>query len=127
MHGGEGDRGSSEWVDGEAGPVVRSYALTGGMTRPSGEQIDLIDSVLAVGMARRHLQLGPEQTAVLRYCQSPVTLVELASGLNLAVGVVRILVSGLRDQGLVDVQRGRPAGGSELQVLRDIADGLRRL
>lgn len=129
MHdGADGEWRSNEWVDGEAGPVVRSYALTGGMTRPSGQQIDLVDTVLAARPAGFRLQLSPEQVQVMRYCQDPVTLVELASGLNLAVGVVRILISDLRDQGLVTVQRGQPRGGvSELQLLRDVADGLRRL
>ena len=32
----------SEWLDQDAGPVVRPYALTGGRTRPVGERFDLL-------------------------------------------------------------------------------------
>jgi len=119
--------GDGEWVDSDAGPVVRAYALTGGMTRPSGERIDLIDMVLTIRTASLNLSLSPEQVQVLARCQMPVPLVELVAGLNLPLGVVRILVSDLRDRGLVIIRRSRPAGVSDLKILRDVAEGLRRL
>ena len=119
--------GGSEWVDGDAGPVVRPYALTGGKTRPSGERIDLIDMVRAVPLAGMNLRLTPEQARVLASCQIPVALVEIAADLGLATGVVRILVSDLRERGLVVIHRARPAGVSDLTILRHVADGLRRL
>jgi hypothetical protein len=120
-------QGGGEWVDGDAGPVVRPYGLTGGMTRPSGERIDLIDMVHAVRVVSSHLRLTPEQGRVLASCQVPVPLVELAAHLGLATGVVRILVSDLRERGLVMVHPARPAGVSDMTILRKVADGLRRL
>lgn len=120
-------RGASEWVDGEAGPVVRPYALTAGKTRPSGERIDLIDRVRAVGVVGLSPRLTPEQVRVLASCQQPSPLVELAADLGLAIGVVRILVSDLRERGLVTIQPARPVGVSDLAILRKVADGLRRL
>ena len=119
--------GGGEWVDGDAGPVVRPYALTGGKTRPSGTRIDLIDMVRAVRVVGMNPRLNPEQARVLASCQTPVALVELAADLGLATGVVRILVSDLRERGLVTVQRARPPGVSDLTILREVADGLRRL
>jgi hypothetical protein len=119
--------GGGEWVDGDAGPVVRPYALTGGKTRPSGERIDLIDTVHAVRVVGVHMRLTPEQARVLESCQIPMALVELASDLGLATGVVRILVSDLRERGLVTIHRARPPGVSDLTILRQVADGLRRL
>ena len=119
--------GGSEWVDGDAGPVVRPYALTGGKTRPSGERIDLIDMVRAVRLAGMNLRLTPEQARVLASSQIPVALVEIAADLGLATGVVRILVSDLRERGLVVIHRARPAGVSDLTILRQVADGLRHL
>ena len=35
------------WLDAEAGPVVRPYALTRGRTRHSGEAFDLVATVIA--------------------------------------------------------------------------------
>lgn len=38
------------WIDGEAGPVVRPYALTGGRTDPGGDTVlDLIAVIAASG------------------------------------------------------------------------------
>ena len=115
-----------EWFDGEAGPVVRPYALTGGLTRPSGQHLDLIDMVRATRSADRS-PLSPEQADVLERCQIPVPLVELAADLNLPTGVVRILVSDLRERGLVMIHRSQSVGLSDLKILQEVVDGLRRL
>jgi Protein of unknown function (DUF742) len=116
-----------EWLDSEAGPVVRPYALTGGMTRPSGERMDLLDMACAVRNAGQNVMLSPEQSEVLQRCQIPVPLVELAADLDLPTGVIRILVSDLRDRRLVTIHRPRPAGLGDLKILQEVVDGLRRL
>lgn len=117
-----------EWLDDQAGPVVRPYALTGGLTRPSGQRFDLLDLVGVVRRAPETMPpLAPEQTEVLRRCQIPAPLVDLAAGLDLPVGVVRILVSDLRERGLVTIHRAQPAGAGDLKILQEVLDGLRRL
>ena len=56
-----------EWLDRDAGPVVRPYAVTGGRTRPSGEAFDLVTMVTAVRGIRADVDdLGPEHLALLR-------------------------------------------------------------
>ena len=53
------------WLDEEAGPVVRPYALTRGRTRPSGETLDLIAIITAVrGVQLDPATLDPEHIAV---------------------------------------------------------------
>jgi Protein of unknown function (DUF742) len=117
-----------EWLDQDAGPVVRPYALTGGLTRPSGERFDVLDMVRTVRRAIQDPpQLGPEQTELLQRCQMPAPLVELAAGLDLPIGVIRILVSDLRERGLVTIHRSQPAGLNDLKILQEVVDGLRRL
>jgi hypothetical protein len=116
-----------EWLDSDAGPVVRPYALTGGLTRPSGQRLDLIDMVRAARTGNRNLPLSPEQADLIQRCQIPVPLVELAADLNLPTGVVKILVSDLRDRGLVMIHRSKAAGLSDLKILQEVVDGLRRL
>ncbi|HTW04893.1 MAG TPA: DUF742 domain-containing protein [Streptosporangiaceae bacterium] len=117
-----------EWVDQDAGPVVRPYALTGGLTRPSGQRFDLLDMVRT---ARRPPgdppQLTPEQAEMLERCQMPTPIAELAGVLDLPVGVIRILVSDLRERGLVTIHRAQPAGFNDLKILQEVVDGLRRL
>lgn len=117
-----------EWVDQDAGPVVRPYALTGGLTRPSGQRFDLLDLVRAVRRAARDRpQLSPEQAELLQRCQMPTTLVDLAADLDLPAGVIRILVSDLRERGLITIHRPQPAGFSDLKILQEVVNGLRRI
>jgi hypothetical protein len=118
----------SQWVDQDAGPVVRPYALTGGRTRPVGERFDLLALVCAVrGVARDALQLEPEQLTLLRRCQVPTPAADLAADLDLPLGVVRILVSDLRERGLVTIHQPTRSRLTDTQILKDVADGLRRI
>jgi hypothetical protein len=117
-----------EWLDADAGPVVRPYALTGGLTRPSGQRFDLLDLVGVVRRSGQELpQLAPEQAEVIRRCQIPAPLVDLAADLDLPVGVIRILVCDLRERGLVTIHRAQPAAAGDLKILQEVVDGLRRL
>lgn len=118
----------SQWVDQDAGPVVRPYALTGGRTRPVGERFDLLALVCAVrGVARDTLQLEPEQLTLLRRCQVPTPAADLAADLDLPLGVIRILVSDLRERGLVTIHQPTRSRLTDTQILKDVADGLRRI
>jgi Protein of unknown function (DUF742) len=117
-----------QWLDRDAGPVVRPYALTGGRTRPTGETIDLLALVSSSDLTLvDDLLLEPEYLEVMRQCREPKPVADLASDLDLALGVVRILLSDMRERGLVVI---RPPARNRLtdpQVLKDVADALRRL
>jgi len=118
----------SEWIDQDAGPVVRPYALIGGLARPSGERLDLIDMVRAAHRgAQEPPDLSPEQAELLQRCQMPAPIAELAADLDLPVGVIRILVGDLHARGLVTIHRAHPAAFSDLKILQEVVDGLRRL
>lgn len=131
------------WFDEEAGPVVRPYAMTRGRTRASsGEPLDLIALVTAAtaaAAAARGAQAGgsvladqalaPEHAEILRRCRrTSESVAELATGLDLPVGVVRVLISDLLDAGLVRVSRPLPAYDlHDDSTLREVIDGLRAL
>jgi len=113
--------------DRNSGPVVRPYALTGGRTRPTGEAIDLLALVSSTGSPADELVPEPEYRAVMRFCRPPKPVADLASDLNLPLGVVRILLSDMREHGLITI---RPPARNRLtdpQVLKDVADALRKL
>jgi hypothetical protein len=118
------------WLDDEAGPVVRPYAVIRGRTRPSGEKnLDLLAMVIS---ARRTpadpWALDPEHFSILRLCRVPISVADLASDLDLPLGVVRILISDLRDRGLLTVRTPTTsARRHDPRILREVADGLRRL
>jgi hypothetical protein len=122
--------GSGErWVNDEAGPVIRPYALVGGRTQPSGGHLDLIAMVTArPGIDPDPGSLEPEHLLVHRLCRLPVSVADLAAELSLPVGVVRVILADLREQGLITI-RG-PVPPTQLPgtpILRKVADGLRRL
>jgi len=87
------------WLDEEAGPVVRPYRAHPRPDPPyrreprpdrprhrdPGHPADPVD-------------LGPEHFEVLRLCRLPASVADLAADLNLPVGVIRILISDLRDR-----------------------------
>jgi hypothetical protein len=117
------------WLDEEAGPVVRPYALIGGRTRASGEKLDLIAIITAVrGAQLDPSSLDPEHLEVLRLCRLPTSVAEIAADLDLPLGVVRILLGDLRERSLVSIHHPiPPARLPDMQVLKEVVDGLRRL
>jgi hypothetical protein len=118
------------WLDAEAGPVVRPYALTQGRTRHSGEAFDLVATVTAT-TARVPVPggIGPEHIAVLQLARTPSTVVDIASDVDLPLGVVRILLGDLRELGLVTIQAPVPMKARQVDTdtLREVLHGLRSL
>jgi hypothetical protein len=121
--------GADRWFDREAGPVVRPYAVTRGRTRPRTGQFDLISVVVATGVPPPDtVWLGPEQLHMLGLCRRPVTIADVASDMDLPLGVVRVLLSDLTEQGLVSVLSvPQPRDVPDVRVLRKVLNGLKAL
>ncbi|MGW2931064.1 DUF742 domain-containing protein [Streptomyces sp. NPDC055722] len=127
------DQGRSRWFDDEAGPVVRPYAMTRGRTSHAAQhRLDLIAVVVTEPHAddpEADPSLSPEHVDIVGLCrEAPQSVAELAAGLDLPIGVVRVLVGDLVDEELVHVTR--PVPPAELvdeSILRDVIDGLRAL
>jgi len=114
--------------------VVRPYALTAGRTRPTGASIDLIALVSAIRSRtgtelapEDATELGPEHLRLLRFCRSRASVADLATELDLPLGVVRILLADLRERGLVSINQPVASGLSDVRILKEVADALRRL
>lgn len=118
------------WLDAEAGPVVRPYALTGGRTRHAGEAFDLVATVTTTGgRVADPGALAPEHISVLQLARVPTTVVDIASDVDLPLGVVRILLADLRELGLVAIRAPVPAKPQQIDrnTLREVLYGLRAL
>jgi hypothetical protein len=120
------------WTDHEAGPVVRPYALTGGRTDPAGDMVlDLIAVVAASGPVpgpAELAKLAPEHRKLLGLCRTPVTVADAAADVALPLGVVRVLLADLIQQGMITVlpqQAARQQASTNL--LKEVLDGLRSL
>ena len=125
------------WLDRDAGPVVRPYAMTKGRTEPaSGAYIGLIDVVAAVAHPLlptspspffADARLNHEHRRVLSRCRQPITVVDLASDIDLPVGVVRVLLSDLSQYGALRVVATSREPVSHERLLRDVLDALQAL
>ena len=118
------------WLDREAGPVVRPYLVTKGRTVPAaGGGIGLIDVVVAVidPQPPAGLRLGPEHRQLLARCRRPVTVVDLASDVDLPVGVVQVLLGDLSEYGIVRVLATPRGPITNERLLREVLDGLQAL
>ncbi len=118
------------WLDAQAGPVVRSYVLTRGRTRHTGEAFDLVSTVTTTNnRVTDPGALGPEHASLLHLVQRPATVVDIASDVDLPLGVVRILLSDLRDLGLIAIKAPVPMQARKVDknTLREVLHGLRGL
>lgn len=125
--------GDHDWLDSDAGPVVRPYAVTGGRARPAVGGFDLVAFVVnAPGGPGHPRHLQPEHYAILARTREPVTVAELASHLDLALGVVRVLLGDLLQQGLIEMhepvydQSVGPQRPDD-RILKAVVNGLRSL
>ncbi|GAA1040596.1 DUF742 domain-containing protein [Virgisporangium ochraceum] len=117
---------SHRWLDGDAGPLVRPYTLTGGRVRPSAG-LNLVAYVVATGAEPDPTRYRtPEHRRILAMAAAPTSVVELAARLDLALSVVRIMLGDLVDDGLISVHE--PAGDADdtatleavIHVLREL-------
>ena len=121
------DEHGDRWLDAEAGPVVRPYAVTKGRTT-GGTHLGLIDVVAATGeWPRPQFRPGPEHRRIMELCQWPKPVIDLASETDLPVGVVRVLLGDLIDEGLLRVQPAQRKPQTDQRLLRMVLDGLQSL
>nr|WP_308165928.1 DUF742 domain-containing protein [Actinomadura sp. NEAU-AAG7] len=126
------------WFDDAAGPVVRPYALTGGRTHYDGVEFDLVSLVTTVVPAEPAddpppasappWAREPEHELILELCRTPLSVAEIASDLELPLGVVRVLLGDLLDHSLIQVRPPAPvAQFPSERVLKEVIDGIRAL
>jgi hypothetical protein len=127
------DGGLSEFGDElvEESRVVRPYTLTRGRTRPG--RSDLPIEALVRGVAPAD---GPRDTTerrrILELTASEIlSVAELSAHLTLPLGVVRVLVGDLADDGLVVVHTGtsqsQAPASAQLKVLESVLNGISSL
>ncbi|MBT2524677.1 DUF742 domain-containing protein [Streptomyces flavidovirens] len=122
--------------DGRRPARVRPYSLTGGRTRFT--HVLLVETFVAAIEApeeRRELTNGglqtrvmPELRAIVELCRRMRTVAEISALLKMPLGVVRVLLSDLADQGKIRVYgTGHAPGQPNRALLERVLSGLRRL
>ncbi|WP_078854895.1 DUF742 domain-containing protein [Streptomyces sp. NRRL F-5135] len=117
---------------------VRPYSLTGGRTR-SGHVLLVETFVAALDAADERREpadgggaprLMPEMRAIVELCRRMRTVAEISALLKMPLGVVRVLLSDLADQGRIRVYgtgTGHSTGHPDHALLERVLSGLRRL
>lgn len=119
----------NEWLDDEAGPLVRLYGITAGRTHSAKISLDLLSVISAFDIPPAANQyLGPEHVAILRLCVRPTAVVEISADIDLPLGVLRVLLADLNEWDLISV-RPPNHGSTEASVLllEELLHGLQRL
>jgi hypothetical protein len=121
-------RADDFWMDSDAGPMVRPYAMTRGRVRPAAS-LDLVAYVVTnVGAHARAPHLQPEHRSILTAARQPITVSELAAHLDLALGVTRILLGDLMEQDLVSTYEPSAVGMQPSErILKAVLNGLEAL
>jgi hypothetical protein len=103
--------------------------MTLGRTRPTRGDFDLITLVVATRPPPNgEIGLQPEHDAIIRHCQSATSVAEIATGLDLPVGTVRVLLGDLLDRGFIRTRSPVPASHLPTErVFKAVIDGLRSL
>ncbi|GII28563.1 DUF742 domain-containing protein [Planotetraspora mira] len=112
----------------DPGPLVRLFGLTGGRARPVGETFDLVAIVTTVSTPVQPAELIPEHLAVLTLCRMPTPVADVAAHLKLPLNITRVILGDLRREGLVTIDRPRPAAQTiDERIYREVLHGLRSL
>jgi hypothetical protein len=114
------------------GPVlrVRSYVLTQGRTRSNADlPIETLVKVTAAGTsAAPRLQL--ERKKIIGLCNAPLSIAEISAHLSIPLGVARVLVGDMAEEGLLTSYKPQHAQTGErpdLKLLERVLDGLQAL
>ncbi|MET9553037.1 DUF742 domain-containing protein [Streptomyces sp. NPDC006645] len=124
---------------------VRPYSLTGGRTR-FGHVLLVETFVAALEASEERKELAasgagatggpggaasrvmPEMRAIVELCRRMRTVAEISALLRIPLGVVRVLLSDLADQGKIRVYgTGHDSGHPDRALLERVLGGLRRL
>ncbi|MGI5215024.1 DUF742 domain-containing protein [Plantactinospora sp. CA-290183] len=119
-----------DWLDDEAGPVVRPYTMTGGRVQPAAGRFDLVAFVVAGPPQAEgtHPPPQPEHRAIIALAQRPISVADLAADLNLPLGVVRVLLGDLLGAGQIAMYE--PPATRQFpddDILKAVVNGLRAL
>ncbi|MEU1813384.1 DUF742 domain-containing protein [Micromonospora aurantiaca (nom. illeg.)] len=116
------------WVDDDAGPVVRPYAMTRGRAAAK-DRHNVISLVVATTRAAPPHEVGiaPEHVSIVNLCQRPLAVAEVAAHLSLPLGTVRVLLDDLLARRLVRVTDPAPTNLPHDDVFEALLNGLRAL
>ncbi|UKY54298.1 DUF742 domain-containing protein [Streptomyces inhibens] len=110
----------------EAAELVRPYVITNGRDLLDDDRFSLITLVTVAAEPPRTKPLDPEKLRLLELCSGGfLSIAEIAGHTRLPVGVVRILVSDLTQEGHLYSRAPIPSAQLvDRQILEEVLNGL---
>lgn len=106
---------------------VRPYAITGGRTRATTEvPIEAIVYRTPRG-EESYRTLSLERGQILSLLSTPQSTAEISARLRLPLGVARVVLGDLIDEGFVAMNTRSSSGRPDLRLLERVLDGLQAL
>jgi hypothetical protein len=106
---------------------VRPYAITGGRTRAATD-VPIEAIVYRTPNGERAMSsLSMERGQILALLASPQSAAEISARLRLPLGVARVVLGDLVDEGFVALNTRSATGRPDLRLLERVLDGLQAL
>jgi hypothetical protein len=121
--------GRESWYDDDAGPLVRPFTVTGGRTKASRSDLNMITMVIA-SPGESGMVLDQEYADILRLCRYPMSVAEVGAKLNLPLAAVKILISDLIERRYLlfsSPMSSYETDQPDMKTLQAVLDGIRRL
>mgnify|MGYP001004433540 CR=1 FL=1 len=104
---------------------VRPYAITGGRTRSRAELP--VEAIVYRTPAGETAALSLERGQIIDLLASPQSTAEISARLHMPLGVARVILGDLIDDGYVAVNTRSATGRPDLRLLERVLDGLQAL
>jgi Protein of unknown function (DUF742) len=113
----------------EPGRLVRPYYMTGGRTRPAHDDLEWETLVSTTALGETSPKVGGvERRAIVVLCRDLVSIAEVSARLDLPLGVARVLVGDMAEQGFLILHRpSSDADRPDLALLQRVLYGLHQL
>jgi hypothetical protein len=111
------------------GPVVRPYAITGGRARSRNDNLEVEALVSTTFTGEIVPYLSWERRTIIRLCREVQSVAEISARMEMPLGVARVLIADMADEGLVTVHRPSELIGDhpDLSLLERVLYGLRNI
>ena len=117
----------------DGGPAfrVRSYVITQGRTRSAVDlPLETLVKVTPQGVSATP-RLALERKKIVSLCTAPISIAEISAHLRVPLGVARVLVGDMAEQGLLKSYKPQHAKTGEqrpdLKLLERVLDGIQAL
>jgi hypothetical protein len=113
----------------EPGRLVRPPYMTGGRTRTAPDDLELETLVSTTALGATSPKVGGvERRAIVSLCRDLLSIAEVSARLDLPLGVARVLIGDMAEEGFVILHRPTTVGDRpDLALLQRVLYGLHQL